>query len=155
MRQTKFRALNKETKVFVYGDLIKSQMFGREGEKLSSSLINETPLDVEDISTGLGGGRYSFKATFVKVIDETVGQFIGLQDKQGVDIYKGDIVSDKDGLHYIVDIGGYFSKVSVENGANYYQIGDDNYWAIEANPFDKETNFTIIGNIHQNPELIK
>ena len=81
-------------------------------------------------------------------------QFTGLQDKNGVDIYVGDIVSE-DGLNFTVGIGGYFSKESTGNGVYYYQIGEEEYWAIGANAFNKEMYFTVIGNIHQNPELIK
>jgi uncharacterized phage protein (TIGR01671 family) len=140
MNQIKFRALNEETKVFVYGDLIKSQMFGSEGEKPSSSFINETPLDVEDISTCLGGGKYSFRTTFVKVIDETAGQFTGLQDKNGVDIYEGDIIIE----------GGITAQIIFDQPRAYYC-----YETLTGRAGLYSFYGKVIGNIHQNPELIK
>jgi uncharacterized phage protein (TIGR01671 family) len=84
----------------------------------------------------------------------TLEQFTGLQDKKGVDIYEKDILESEGGFHFIVDIGGYFSKESVGNGVYYYQIGDEQYWAIESNPFGRENHFTRIGNIHENKELL-
>ena len=168
MREIKFRALNEETKVFVYGDLIKSQMFGSEGEKPSSSFINETPLDVEDISTSLSGGKYSFKTTFVKVIDETVGQFTGLQDKNGADIYEGDIVAilftdwasqSKDDTRSLEEYKQSKERVfpiCFNNGC--FQIseickyGDD--FAYGDISCGTHGHIRVIGNIHENKELL-
>jgi hypothetical protein len=147
MNQTKFRALNKETKVFVYGDLIKSEMFGSEGGVPSSRFINETPLDVEDIRTGLGGGKYSFKTTFVKVIDETVGQFIGLQDNNGVDFYIGDIGEFSNGDRFIVSMQDWL-EVYID------WIGEPEC-EDQARDLPRISKATIIGNIHQHSELIK
>jgi uncharacterized phage protein (TIGR01671 family) len=159
MNQIKFRALNEETKVFVYGDLIKSQMFGSEGEKPSSSFINETPLDVEDISTCLSGGKYLFKTTFVKVIDETVGQFTGLQDKNGVDIYEGHLLLVVNKTRGYAEEEGTIKLVQLTKYLDNEQYTDDMHmgWNLGGLLLVDciEDGSTVIGNIHENPELIK
>ena len=78
-----------------------------------------------------------------EVNPDTVGQFTNIQDKNGVDIYEGDILT--------VWIGGYKqgSPYIVDNMLELYAefSHDDSYYL-----FDK---VEVIGNIHDNPELLK
>ena len=82
---------------------------------------------------------------------DTVGQFTGLYDKDGKEIYEGDILSRKD--------GGALLTVEFRHGAfGYEYCGEFHAWAgnhnFTFNPFDTDVDFAIIGNIHDNPELL-
>jgi uncharacterized phage protein (TIGR01671 family) len=83
-------------------------------------------------------------------IPETVGQYTGLTDKNGKKIYEGDIVT------------GLFLHQRFVNGVVAFRDGAfgllwDRAGAETFNAFTSMCNieYEVIGNIHDNPELLK
>lgn len=102
---------------------------------------------------GTETARHLIHAEMLYDVDsETVGQFTGLHDRDGREIYEGDILRRKD--------GGASLIVEFRHGAfGYEYCGEFHAWAgnhnFTFNPFDTDVDFCVIGNIHDNPELLK
>ncbi len=152
MREILFRAKRQDNKQWVQG-----------------SLLFYPGVNRVFVSTGefRGGG-------FIEVLKDTVGQYTGLTDENGTKIFEGDIVqyTDEEG-YYPEECCDFVGKIVLEHGAFGVATNDnipidldnwcdnDNfvslwelYWnlCIEGEKLDM---IEVIGNIHDNPELLK
>ena len=128
------------------------------GEWVYGNLFNP---DKADTPTQICIGTYIAKTCY-EIDPETVGQYTGLTDKNGVRIFEGDIVKThyanaqkSDFIEQVVFHNGkfcaYFSNQLCKQWANLYD-------GTEHLPQDKSVymdSVEVIGNIHDNPELIE
>ena len=95
-----------------------------------------------------------------EVITETVGQFTGLTDKNGKKIFEGDIcnMSILGGDHSLMKIVIKYGYVGFEPLHPDEVHPDDrewrSFWKSEEEYLWDTDYFTVIGNIHDNPELL-
>lgn len=140
MREIKFRGYNPHNNQWYYGDLC---------HKDNKLYIVCDSIDSCDI--------VSYKKMF-EVETESVGQFIGLKDKNGAEIYEGDICTDGKTLFTIFWSPGGFC---IESNPKSFGYG----YQSNSNPSEPlahkqvaswfETNFELVGKIYENSELLK
>ena len=92
-----------------------------------------------------------------RVIPETVGQYTGLTDKNGKKIFEGDIVlfEDESPANYEYHDCTEMRCGSIEYGDNCFYITDRIAVEMEDLIYDGKLDVQVIGNIHDNPELLK
>ncbi len=83
---------------------------------------------------------------------ETIGQYTGLTDKNGTKIFEGDIVKAQDDIFGSPFCNGITGKVVYDETAFFIEPQNpmDSQWL-----FNECAVYEIIGNIHDNPELLR
>ena len=130
MREILFKAKRTDTDAWIEGNYLNDE----EIAYISGFIYNDTIFGFEKIP---------FKC---QVIPETVSQFTGLYDKNGVRIFENDIVNYNGSCHKVV--------FESRNGTCYFGIvvGENETWG-----FGNSTPaymMAVVGNIYDNPELL-
>lgn len=117
-----------------------------EGFYIVDDMENPNPYIVN------GRGKY-------RVAHKSVGQYTGLKDKNGKRIFEGDVVSFEDA---VADYEGYHDDVFINHGVvsifPYGGVSFSNRKTVEMDDLydtDDSIDAEVIGNIHDNPDLLK
>lgn len=108
-------------------------------------------LDGDNSFTGLTTG-HSMTIAYGR---ENSEQFTGLKDKNGKEIYEGDILIDRAfGTRTLVCFGPY------DNGWEYEDNRSGNGWYCkdkqgEISPLYEECDDEVVGNLHETPEILQ
>lgn len=126
-----------------------------DGEWIEGSLCTTIPSDENFYTISY----FDFEGYYIeeKVIPSTIGQYTGLTDKNGTEIFEGDIIKYKntDGIKFNGVALTVIGKVVYnEKNASFAVSGKDEIGAKHYDYFPIK-NIEVIGNIHDNPELLK
>ena len=136
MRQIKFRGIYTsgfpKKKNWIYGNLVDARV---SGDRL---YINRMGSEIRDDDGDFCGWA---------VDPETIGEYTGLKDVNGKEIYEGDII------HYKSSNGRFDDNMEILfQGGSFVARA---YTTLILSEFNTFEGIKIIGNIHENPELLE
>lgn len=134
MRTIKFRGKKLRSGAWVYGFYVEEERQTLSGFEKKHFIVND---------------GYDY------VKPETVGQFTGLYDKDGKEIYEGDIIKYTHEICIEDDPGTYVGAVSFCEGV--FCLHEDSDCTVATVIYESEEygGICVIGNIHDNKELIQ
>lgn len=153
MREITFRGKRIDNGKFIEGDLI--------------NLDNYTLIATKDMWASNLQDNYSTTKTLelevLPVIKESVGQFTGLTDKNGIKVFEGDILEVAyynynfkntkliQEVYYLEQLGCFCAKTvgKTVDPIEYYRNNVPLSWT------NKPNSIEVIGNIHDKPRIIK
>lgn len=148
MREILFRgkAINRENGIF--------RTNYKNGDWVYGLITRQYDERFENLPTEM---RNTEGVTNIEVDYRSIGQFTGICDKNGTKIFEGDIIAN-DLNTFVIRIGKYtpeyMSRVKYDSnicGVYAYCTKDKTSWHLPASI----KTYQIIGNIHDNPELLK
>lgn len=91
---------------------------------------------------------------WANVYPQTAGQFTGLHDVNGKEIYEGDVIAGKYEHLHVIRYNGKEATYTATLLNKYFQTYFEIECAVTQRWID-ETGKHVFGNIHDNPELLK
>lgn len=136
MREILFRGKRTDNGEWIYGYV--NQHRGESILDCMCEQINSDDFYIYDYAAKIDTGIYGL---LYKIIPETRGEYTGLTDKNGVKIFEGDIIRFEDNIGYVI---------YTDDDASFLVDSPNKYIAM-----DYSSEFEVIGNIHDNPELLE
>lgn len=145
MREVKFRGFNRKNSEWIYGFYLQNR---------GAHFVCP-----DEFANGKSWDDY-------EIDPDTLGQFTGLQDKNGTDVYEGDIISNS--WCFKKKSVVRFGKYQHLNAQREYENGDLGFYMYHLDEFKRkverndiqfffcnEDKGEVIGNIYQNKELLE
>ena len=149
MREIKFRLWDKDYNYMIEPEDIHPRVTsecitgdGKVLEVIENNSYMGTDINFDDISN-----------------NRILMQYTGLKDKNGKEIYEGDIVTNKTKIFSGNGFKGKDLIMLVEwyQGECFYSLSvyDEEYWGLKKLTKSSASDIEVIGNIYDNPELIR